>query len=78
MLELSSFIKNKNKPESHQKVRENKSFCALVMLSEDNEILKFNQYKKSAKMPSIINAGLESLIKIWMDVKIILKNHLQL
>ena len=78
MPELSSFIKNKNKPESHQKVCENKYFCALVMLSEDNEILKFNQYKKSAKMPSIINAGLESLIKKWMDVKIILKNHLQL
>ena len=31
------------------------------MPSEDTEILEFNQYQKSAKIPSIIYADLESL-----------------
>ena len=33
------------------------------MPSEDNKILKFNQYQKSDKTPSIIYTDLESLIK---------------
>ena len=56
---------------------ENKDFCDVVIASEDTKISEFNQYQKSAKTPSIIHADLESLIKKWMDVKIILNNHLQ-
>ena len=44
------------------------------MSSEDPEILESNQYKKSDKVPFAIYADLECWI---MDVKIILKIHLQ-
>ena len=47
------------------------------MSSEDTKLLEFNQYHKSNKAPFIIYADLESLIKKWMRVKIIQKNHLQ-
>ena len=55
----------------------NKDFCSVVMPSVDTKILEFNQYQKSYKTASIIYADFESLIKKWMDVKIILKNHVQ-
>ena len=44
------------------KICENKYFYA-VMPSEKNKILKFNQYIKSDKIPYIIYADIESLIK---------------
>ena len=47
------------------------------MPSEDTKILQFNQYLKSNKAPFIIYADLECLIERLMDVKIILKIHLQ-
>ena len=53
----------KNKPEFHEKVRENKDICCVVMPSKDTKILEFNQYRKSVKIPSIIYENLESLIK---------------
>ena len=39
------------KPKSHMKKRENKYFCRIVMLSQKDNILTFNQYMKSNKMP---------------------------
>ena len=42
---------------------ENKDFCGIVIPSENDNILEFNQYMKSDKVPSIIYAGIESLIK---------------
>ena len=47
------------------------------MSSEDTQMLPFNQYQKSDESPFIVNADLESLIKKWKDIKIILKNHLK-
>ena len=44
---LDSF-RTKNKLKSHKKVCENKDFCNVIMSSEDNEILEYNQYEKSA------------------------------
>ena len=44
------------------------------MPSEKDIILEFNQYMKSDKMPYIIYADIESLIKKWIDVQIIQKN----
>ena len=41
----------------------NKSFCGIVMPSEKDNILEFNQYMKSDKMPYIIYVLIESLIK---------------
>ena len=59
---LHSF-RTKNKLKSHEKVCENKDFCGIVTLSEKDNILKFNQYMKSDKMPYITYADIESLIK---------------
>ena len=44
---LDSF-RTKNKLKSHKKVCDNKDFCNVIMSSEDNEILEYNQYEKSA------------------------------
>ena len=73
---LHSFS-TENKRESHEKVYENKDFCNVVMLSEDNKILQFNQYQKSDKAPFIIYGDLECLIERTDGCKIILKIHTQ-
>ena len=41
----------------------NKGFCGIVMPSENDNMLEFNQYMKADKMPYIIYADIESLIK---------------
>ena len=67
----------KNKVEWHKKVRENKDFCNVIMPSGDTKIIEFNQNQKSDKAPFVIYAGPECIIEKLMDVKIILKIHLQ-
>ena len=52
-----------SKCESHKKVCENKDFCNVLIPSEDNKILEFNQYQKSDNAPVIIYADLECLIE---------------
>ena len=37
------------KLESYKKVSENNDFCNVIMSSEDDKILEFNQYQKSDK-----------------------------
>ena len=59
---LHSF-RTENKLKSHEKVCKNKDFCGIVMPSEKDNILEFNQYMKSDKMPYIIYADIESLIR---------------
>ena len=76
MFELPSFRQNKAL-ESHEKVCENQDFCDVVISFEDIKILKPNQYLKSDKMPYIIYADLESLVKNIDGRKISLKNYLQ-
>ena len=49
-------------PESHKTVCENKYFCNIIILSEDTEILEFNQYQKSDKAPFVIYADYECII----------------
>ena len=56
-----------------KKICKNKDSCGTVMPTEKNKILKFNEYMESDKMPYIIQAALESLIKKQMDMKIIPK-----
>ena len=58
---LHSF-RTENKLKSHEKVCKNKDFCGIVMSSEKDNILEFNQYMKSDKLPSIIYADIEYLI----------------
>ena len=60
---MSSSFRTENKFKSHEKVSKNKDFCGIVMPSEKDNIFEFNQYMKSDKMPYIIHADIESLIK---------------
>ena len=48
---------------AHEKVCKNKDFCGILMPSENDNMLEFNQYMKSAQMPYIIYADIGSLIK---------------
>ena len=59
---LHSF-RTENKLKSHEKVCKNKDFCGIVMPSEKDNILAFNQDMKSDKMPYIIYTDNESLTK---------------
>ena len=59
---LHSF-RTENKLESHKKVCKNKDFFGIVMPSEKDKILEFNQYMKADKMSYIIYADMEFLIK---------------
>ena len=56
------FIPLEHKFKSHEKVCKNKDFCGIVMPSENNNTLKFNQYMKWDKLPYIIYVDIESLI----------------
>ena len=47
----------------HEKICKNKDFCGIIMPSEKNNILEFNQYMKSDKMLYIIYADVESLLE---------------
>ena len=57
------FFRTENKLKSHEKICKNKDFCGTVMPLEKNNILEFNRYIKSDKMPYIIYADIESLIR---------------
>ena len=46
-----------------KKLCKNKDFCGIIMLPEKGNILGFYRYMKSDKMPYIIYADNESLIK---------------
>ena len=69
--------RTKNKLELHKEEYANKDFGGVGMLFEENIMLKFTQYLKPIKEPSLNYVDLESLIKKYDDVKIIQKNHLQ-
>ena len=47
-------LRPKNKLESHNKVRDNKDFCNILIPSEETKILDFNQYQKFDKAPFVI------------------------
>ena len=55
--------KTENKIKSHEKVCKNKDICEIVMPSEKDNILEFNQYMKTDKIPYITYADIESFIK---------------
>ena len=59
---LHSF-RTENKPKPHEKVCKNKNCRGIVTPSEKENILEFNQHMKSDKMPYIIFADIESLIR---------------
>ena len=55
---------SENKFKSHEKVCKNKNFSRILMPSQKDNMLKFNQYMKLDKMTYIIYSDFESLIKI--------------
>ena len=59
---LHSFI-TENKFKSQLKVCKNKDFCRIVITTQKNDMLEFNQYMKSDKFSCIIYSDFESLIK---------------
>ena len=56
-------IRTESKLKFHKKVFNNKDLCEVLMPSEEDKILEFKHYMKSGKMPYIIYADIESLIK---------------
>ena len=54
---LHSF-RTENKLKYNEKVCRNKDFCGIVMPSEKDKMSKFNDYRKSDKMPHIIHADI--------------------
>ena len=56
-------FRTENKIKSHKKSCKNKDLCGIVMPSEKDKILEFNQYMKSDKMQYIIYADMESLFR---------------
>ena len=59
---LHSF-RTENKLKSQKKVCKNKDSCGIVMPPEKDNILELNQYIKSDKIPYIIYADSESLVR---------------
>ena len=53
----------KEKLKKHEKVCNDHDYCYVEMPNEDNKILKYNHGEKSMKVPFIIFADLESLLK---------------
>ena len=56
-------FRTENKLKSHEKVYKNKDFFGIVMPSEKDKLLEFNQHMNSDKMQYIIYADIESLIR---------------
>ena len=57
------FSRTENKLKSHEKACKNKDFFGIVMPLEKDGILEFSQSMKSDKVPYIVYADIESLIK---------------
>ena len=56
-------FRTKIKLKKHEDVCKNHDYCYAEMPKEDNEILKYNHGQKSMKVPFIIYADMESLLK---------------
>ena len=55
--------RTENKLNVHKKICENHEYCNIEMPSPNNNIIKYNQGDKSLKLPFIIYADLECLLK---------------
>ena len=55
--------RTENKLNIHKKICENNEYCNIEMPSPNNNIIKYNQGNKSLKLPFIIYADLECLLK---------------
>ena len=55
--------RTKSKLELHKKIYENHDYCKVEMPAKDNNIIKYNHGEKSMKVPFVIYADLECLLK---------------
>ena len=55
--------RTENKLNVHKKVCENRNYCKIEVLSNDNNFIKYNQGEKSLKLPFVIYADLECILK---------------
>ena len=55
--------RTENKLYAHKKICENKEYCNIEMPSPNNNLIKYNQGEKSLKLPFVIYADLESILK---------------
>ena len=55
--------RTENKLNAHKKICENNEYCNIEMPSTNNKLIKYNQGDKSLKLPFIIYADLECLLK---------------
>ena len=55
--------RTENKLYAHKKICENKEYCNTEMPSPNNNLIKYNQGEKSLKLPFVIYADLESILK---------------
>ena len=55
--------RTENKLNAHKKICDNHEYCNIEMPNKDNNLIKYNQGDKSLKLPFIIYANLEYLLK---------------
>ena len=55
--------RTKNKLEAHKKICENHDYCHVEMPTKDNNTIKYNQGEESIKLPFVVYADLECLLK---------------
>ena len=55
--------RTRNKLESHKKICENHNYCNVEMPTKNNNAIKYNRGEKSIKLPFVIYADLECLLK---------------
>ena len=55
--------RTEDKLNAHKKICENNEYCNIEMPSPNNNLIKYNQGDKSLKLPFIIYADLECILK---------------
>ena len=55
--------RTENKLNAHKKICENHDYCNIEMPSPNNNLIKYNQGEKSLKLPFVIYADLECILK---------------
>ena len=55
--------RTKNKLEAHEKICENRYYCRVEMPTNDSNTIKYNQGKKSIKLPFAVYSDLECLLE---------------
>ena len=55
--------RTENKLNAHKKICENNEYCNIEMPSPNNNLMKYNQGEKSLKLPFVIYADLECILK---------------